>query len=379
MNRIILIGNGFDLAHGLKTSYTHFIDWYWDKRVKALRTEMTYKSSDILCSLEINPDQCKSWYTYFQQHERELKSKTVKEIVKEFGKNNTLFRVTKSDLFKWISSSIPQWSNIENTYYRLLFPPAGNGPFPQATTSELNQQLAFVREQLIEYLKTVQNVISEKIVIDRLKEVMIEPFDKNTISVQSMGQNGELKLRFINAEANKRSVNPDRILMLNFNYTTLADLYLPKAKSYTVNHIHGVLSDPDSVIFGYGDEMDPNYKTMLDKNDNEYLRYIKHYRYLETSKYREFLEFIESYPFQVYIMGHSCGISDRTMLNTMFEHRNCVSIKPFYFRKEDGTDNHLELVQNISRNFTDMKLMRDRVVPKTLCEPYSDLSIITSL
>jgi hypothetical protein len=26
MNRIILIGNGFDLAHGLKTSYKHFMD-----------------------------------------------------------------------------------------------------------------------------------------------------------------------------------------------------------------------------------------------------------------------------------------------------------------------------------------------------------------
>lgn len=29
MNRIILIGNGFDLAHGLKTSYKDFIEDYW--------------------------------------------------------------------------------------------------------------------------------------------------------------------------------------------------------------------------------------------------------------------------------------------------------------------------------------------------------------
>jgi hypothetical protein len=27
MNRIILIGNGFDVAHDLKTSYKNFIDW----------------------------------------------------------------------------------------------------------------------------------------------------------------------------------------------------------------------------------------------------------------------------------------------------------------------------------------------------------------
>jgi hypothetical protein len=27
MNRIVIIGNGFDLAHGLKTSYRDFIEW----------------------------------------------------------------------------------------------------------------------------------------------------------------------------------------------------------------------------------------------------------------------------------------------------------------------------------------------------------------
>ena len=44
----------------------------------------------------------------------------------------------------------------------------------------------------------------------------------------------------------------------------------------------------------------------------------------------------------------------------------------WYYKREDGTDNYLELVQNISRNFTDMKLMRDRVVNKTYCEPLTN-------
>ena len=125
------------------------------------------------------------------------------------------------------------------------------------------------------------------------------------------------------------------------------------------------------MIFGYGDELDENYKTILNKNDNEYLRNIKSIKYLEAPNYRQLLEFIESDVYQIYIMGHSCGNSDRTLLNTLFEHKNCVSIKPFYHKKSDGTDNYIELVQNISRNFTDMKLMRDRVVNKTFCEPLS--------
>ena len=68
-------------------------------------------------------------------------------------------------------------------------------------------------------------------------------------------------------------------------------------------------------------------------------------------------------------MGHSCGNSDRTLLNTIFEHDNCVSIKPYYYLKPDGTDNYIDIIQNISRNFNNRKLMRDRVVNKTLCEP----------
>ena len=157
-------------------------------------------------------------------------------------------------------------------------------------------------------------------------------------------------------------------MMLSFNYTDVADSYFPKVDRLSVNHIHGELSSPESVIFGYGDEMDENYKKLANKNDNEYLNNIKSIKYLESPNYRKLLEFIESDTYQIFIMGHSCGNSDRTLLNTLFEHRNCVSIKPFYHKWDDGTDNYMELVQNISRNFTDMKLMRDRVVNKTYCE-----------
>ena len=110
-------------------------------------------------------------------------------------------------------------------------------------------------------------------------------------------------------------------------------------------------------------------KKILNKNDNEVLRNIKTFKYSNEQNYRNMLRFIESSPFQVFIMGHSCGNSDRTLLNTIFEHKNCVSIKPFYYKKADGSDNYTEVVQNIARNFTDMKLMRDRVVNKVYCEP----------
>lgn len=165
---------------------------------------------------------------------------------------------------------------------------------------------------------------------------------------------------------------PNRLLLLNFNYTHTADLYIPQGKTkeywFPINHIHGDLEKPDDIIFGNGDELSELVKLY----NNEHLRNIKSTKYLETDNYRKMLTFINSTPYQVYIMGHSCGNSDRTLLNTLFEHKNCISIKPFYYIKEYGSDNYLEIIQNISRNFTDMKLMRDRVVNKTYCEKLLD-------
>lgn len=165
---------------------------------------------------------------------------------------------------------------------------------------------------------------------------------------------------------------PNRLMLLNFNYTNTADLYIPKCPNYKdkfiINHIHGNLKDHDSIIFGYGDELDDRYNKLVKLNNNDYLHNIKSIKYLEADNYRKMLAFIDSAPYQVYIMGHSCGNSDRTLLNTLFEHKNCLSIKPFYYIKKDGSDNYFEIIQNISRNFTDMKLMRDRVVNKTYCE-----------
>lgn len=68
-------------------------------------------------------------------------------------------------------------------------------------------------------------------------------------------------------------------------------------------------------------------------------------------------------------MGHSCENSDWTLLNTLFEHRNCISVKVYYHQREDGTDNCSDLIRNLSRNFNDTAVMRDMVVNKKVCSP----------
>ena len=52
MNRIILLGNGFDKAHGLKTSYSEFMEWYHQNLKDTVLSCSKTKYSDGLYTFE---------------------------------------------------------------------------------------------------------------------------------------------------------------------------------------------------------------------------------------------------------------------------------------------------------------------------------------
>ena len=352
MNRLVLIGNGFDLAHGLPTSYQDFINWYWDYRLRGLVQAKGNESSDILCKLT-----CLRGVWSAELFENLDLKHSQGVAIYYYLKNNTKeYRVELSPLFERIMTSIEtkSWVDIENEYYLLLVLLHSH---VKDNYLNHNKQLDYLRELLIKYLNLINYDIylKKNYTIEEHIFAKLDPWRDYSYADRNLYQ------------TNTTYDILEKIMLLSFNYTKTPELY--KNSDTVINYIHGRLEYPNSVIFGYGDELDDGYKKLRDKNDNECLKNMKSIKYLESDNYRKILQFIESAPFQICIMGHSCGNSDRTLLNTLFEHRNCVSIKPYYYIKDDGTDNFLDLTMNISRNFKDMKLMRDRVVNKTYCEP----------
>jgi len=396
MNRIIIIGNGFDLAHGLKTRYEDFINWYWELWTKKLTIHHSKEASDELCKFIASGQHDWSPILYPLSPFYSLCDDIGKQFIRHIKNNPHDYKYTQSRFLERITKCIEKnnWVDIEKEYYNLLsldFKSSDN-----ESIAKLNNELAFLKSQLIAYLSNIEKeFINDSIVKGSIKAKMLEPINPRDISVRAKIKVDAFKhsrlmqyndtqwnillnkygykepFDIINAKdksSYKEIYLPNSILLLNFNYTRTADLYLPNEEIFKVNHIHGNLSDESNIIFGYGDELDDNYKNILKQDNNEYLKNIKSINYLNSTNYREMLSYIESSPYQIYIMGHSCGLSDKTLLNTLFEHDNCVSIKPFYYINNEGFDNYTEIVQNISRNFTDMKLMRDRVVNKTFCE-----------
>ena len=414
MNRIIIVGNGFDLAHQLATKYGDFINWYWEEWGHLLATSMNRNLTDGLCSFRLKKDvELAGWYYVwgwlYRISPRDCSLRDLVEVAKTDTKVCEF--TVHSIFFTEICKSIEEkgWVDIEAEYYRML-----NSVY-LSSPEKLNNEFAIVRTKLIEYLTSIQDSnINDSIVNQATRDCMMAPFCANEISIEGRAKWNEfLKCRiededlsdtiklYCESEAREKikqvsefkkaqrgqidnmgigSINgnelpsdmlyPDRIMLLNFNYTKTSDMYMPADEHhFPINHIHGHLDNPDSVIFGYGDELDNKYQEISSLNNNELLKNIKSIRYLEDVNYRNVLEFVESAPYQIYIMGHSCGTSDRTLLNTLFEHPNCVSIKPFYYQNDEGQDNYIEIVQNISRNFSNAQKMRDRVVNKTFCQP----------
>lgn len=72
MNRIILIGNGFDLAHGLPTSYNDFITDYCTKWRKRLRTSVRKREEDGLCKFLLDYDSLPLSWKIGQHLDREF-------------------------------------------------------------------------------------------------------------------------------------------------------------------------------------------------------------------------------------------------------------------------------------------------------------------
>lgn len=61
------------------------------------------------------------------------------------------------------------------------------------------------------------------------------------------------------------------------------------------------------------------------------------------------------------MIGHSCGLSDRTLLREIFEHKRCHKIKLFFYEENDGITDFFEKSVEVMRHFENKNLVRQRV------------------
>jgi hypothetical protein len=366
LNKIILIGNGFDLAHKLKTKYNDFINYFWKNEAELLIKEHIKITNDP-ANRETRP----SFFDYkddfisisnVRYSPKKIQVASTNEegfhyfkyILSFLGGNlQQNYQIHSLFLEQITNQSFENWVDIEYEYYNSLLE-CVNGKRKYGI-EKLNAEFSNITKALEKYLSIQME--NEVVLSDKIKEhikSIIKPVDVKGYYASNFD---------------------DSILILNFNYSNVIERYLNNYFQFCKNnvkclYIHGQLNNSNnSIIFGYGDELDDNYKLIENAVDNNYLDNVKSIRYSKTRNYKEMLEFIEPAGYEIYIMGHSCGISDKTLLNTLFEHKNCLSINIFYHKINDNTDNYMDIYKNISRIFTDKQKMRKIVLNQPDCLP----------
>lgn len=291
MNNLIIIGNGFDLAHGLKTRYDQFIDY-------------------LITSEEGISGKHKDLFEYYQIKEFDKETLFPEYLDFKIKTKNSLF----SSIISGRGSNDPNWSDIETVFYEHL----------KRTISKDNIQMRDNILRLNSELDIIKNYLEDYLLVKTQQIDLLGTYEHYLDTFKS-----------------------NNSLILSFNYTKTLDNYLaPKKYKYKID-IHGRLKNvANPIIFGYAANVEESRELQI-KENNHLLRNIKRYNYNRTANETILQSFLENTKnVNVHILGHSCGTSDKHILSEIFNHKNTKSITPFYY---DTYDNYFDLQTNIDR------------------------------
>lgn len=350
-NRIIIVGNGYDRALNLPTSYNDFILDYLKEAV----ISSMYKPYEDDPMLKI------AYTPYGNKDKMKVMYENMTEIPRflENARSQFNFEYT-TEFFDLLIDHVldKNWVDIENLYFNLLIRKINSiqksEPINRKYDSieQLNQQLDFLKKKLEEYLNKVQS--NHKISpLDSPMQSIHSEFNEKLIGVPAYKLHGK---------HDSEIENPSKVVFLNFNYTDfLSQLAFSRWQGNFIINIHGELNNSrNPIIFGYGDDCHPMYESLENEQSDEPLKQIKSFYYPKTDNYHQALSVMSEKPYEVFIVGHSCGLSDRTLLKTIFEDDNCLGIKIYHRGNE-----HDHFLKNIaiSRHFQNKVKLRDKILP----------------
>jgi len=351
-NRLVLIGNGFDKALGLKTSYAEFILDYLKKSLMTVLMNQPIVNSLVSFNIhgELTPQLKKKYLSKIES------INTSNELIGYFepiGIITYKYAFLKDLINQYVNA---RWVDIEQYYYETLKREFRIYKNPAKVKNleniiELNKCMDELTLALKSFIKEQEiRITTEHITrLSSLLNSISEPLRPETVSL---------------VKRHNRRIAPSQVLFLNFNYTNTVNKIIGNSFVHGNNKhlfIHGTVSnEEDPIIFGYGDDTGEDYRELEFEGTNELLRKIKSFQYPRTHNYHNLLNYLYINEFDVFVVGHSCGLSDRTLLKTIFEHPKCLAIQNFNYK---GEQEDFEKRMEISRHFGDKVLMRERVLP----------------
>lgn len=266
MNRLIIIGNGFDLAHGLSTRYSDFLKWYWS-RLNLIGRNLygVYYYGDKILELKLhNPIQnCDSYHSLLNNLQYEFY---------KIGENY----IFMNDFFIELNdNALSNWVDIE-MFYKNKLEKAFHSNERIDQIKKLNNEFSDVRELFGNYLvEIIEQEGKTSLLIPEINKVIKGWSEGKSFSSKFIGSIPKhlTKIRSFKGRlgADRFTEMDNSTYILNFNYTDTVRQYISDKSKTRVNYIHGHYKEPDlPIIFGYGDESDELFPLLEKANNNDY-------------------------------------------------------------------------------------------------------------
>lgn len=333
---ILIIGNGFDLAHGLKTSYKDFLDFCKEQNNRRIPMAVNYGTTFI----------DNIWFRHFFLRQEELGNTWIdleEEIFKVIGElsSNAKFHpitnpdfmfpaefVIKKDVIDFKFSNIAEF--IMPAYYDCQTDECG---YKELETNDFSS--------IHYYVKDYEGLI--RLIYDKLREFTKE-FEKYLI------ENVCVKSQVVSDY--KLSLKTSRLYVLSFNYTnTCESLYqyecnnLVRDLKIETTYVHGKVSSSDDSNLVLGTKSFSNKDIPL--CFNVFKKHNQRHKYNTIEPYQDLLKGIklqkdESVIF--YVLGHSLDETDHNILKHVFSANKDAMIRIYYHDEESQE----RLINNIT-------------------------------
>lgn len=365
--KILLIGNGFDLAHGLPTSYSYFLDF-------------CDKIKEILLFQDFSNDEWKKDIILNWDIDNSIKSK----LFEEWNTNNNL-----NKLFIEIYDNIK--INIWITYFLKKRNQLGKNWIDfESEISNVVQAFECVRDytergkviprsgiegKKVEEVETFIDIFEG----NDSKKFQLSYFNLNifnkcikqmTLDLDSLIRALEIyisgfinKIEGLQKNDDIKDINPDCVL--SFNYSNTYERIYGQSNKIKYDYIHGKADINNNVetcnlVLGIDEYLEGH-----DRDEKlEFLAFKKFYQRIYKSTDSSYMEWIDEIhrnfliTYKLYIFGHSLDKTDKDVLALLICNDN-VQTKIYYHRKSNDDKKELgKLIRNLVRVIGAKELIR---------------------
>lgn len=342
---ILILGNGFDLSHNLKTKYSDFLYYCKNK----------YSINDFGAICNPNNDTNNFWLRHF--------------IINELSNNNWFdFEEEIYNVIKIINYSL--FTNRDNTNVKRLFPREYefatehiNNDFDLSKIMTKSEKISGTAQPPISMQYSISpsrylNYLTVKFY--RYKDLISFLFDqlneftkifRNYLLEEVTPEIGKIKYDF--ALSDKKNIR-----VLNFNYTnTFEELYAQKNTNTEYNpkyiYIHGNINDStNNIILGthsFYNNLPNDINERINVNFNIFKKHNQRHKYNTIEFYQDLLKELK-YSKKInpvfHIMGHSLDKADHNILKHILLANPKAKINIYYHDEEalDRMQTNIDLI-----------------------------------